>query len=456
MTLEAASVAVSPARAADGVRRVTWVPSRWLVAASLVPAIVALAAIVVRPIAWASLVVDVALLALAWLQWRSLPVAALAVDREVPDVLAVGRPNRVVLRIKNRTGLALVVRLADDLIDHATAEGLPDRFELAPHGQKTLHYDLRPQRRGAFELGDHTVRYTRRGCLFWRQERLAAMDPVRVYPDVLAVRQYDTWARQGIERLPGTARTRGGESEFARLRPYSRDDEFRHIDWRATARRRELTVREFQTETQQSVFVMLDAGRAMRAEAEGLSFLDHALNATLMLGHVALVRGDQVGLLAFDDEPRAFVAPAGGRGTERTIIRAVFDLQPRLAEPDFASVFTLARARVQRRSLVVLFTQVLEPVAAARLGVLLRGLLPRHLPLCVLLRDRDVDRLARDAPASARDLYVHAAAAEAIVWREQLVRDLRKAGVLVIDAYPEQVTPALLRRYAEIKARRLL
>lgn len=437
-------------------QRATWVPTRWLVAAAVVPTVVAIGALVVRPVAFAALAVDAVVFALALWHWRSLPVQAVAIEREVPDVLAVGRPNTVVLRIKNRSRDALTVRLTDDLFEGCTAEGLPAQFELAPFGQHTLRYQMRPLRRGAFVVGDHVVRYTRPGALLWRQERIAASTPVSVYPDVLAVRQYDAWARQGLERVPGSARTRGGESEFERLRKFTRDDEVRHIDWRATARRREFTVRQFQTETQQSLLVMLDTGRAMRAEAEGLSFLDHALNATLMLGHVALSRGDQVGLLAFDDEPRAFVAPAGGQATERSLIRAVFDLHPRLAEPDFGRVFAFARTRVQRRSLVVLFTQVLEPAAATRLGTLLRGLMPRHLPLCVLLRDRDVDQLAHDAPTVARDLYVNAAAAEAIQWRDQLLRDLRKAGVLVIDAYPEQVTPALLRRYAEIKARRLL
>jgi uncharacterized protein (DUF58 family) len=292
--------------------------------------------------------------------------------------------------------------------------------------------------------------------LLTRQERLAARHEVRVYPDVLALRQYDAWARQGQELVAGTAKMRGGESEFERLRAYLPDDEYRHIDWRASARRRSLTVRQYQTETQQSVLVMIDCGRAMRAEAEGLSFLDHALNATLMLSHVALERGDQVGLVAFDDAPKEFVQPGSGAGTERKIIQAVFDLEARLAEPDYPAVFSFVKTRVRRRSLVVLFTQVLDPAAASRLAVLLRGLMPRHLPLCVLLRDRDVDRLAIEAVHQSRELYVRGAAAEAILWRQQLLRDMRAAGVLVIDAYPDQMTPQVVKRYVEIKGRQLL
>jgi uncharacterized protein (DUF58 family) len=280
---------------------------------------------------------------------------------------------------------------------------------------------------------------------------------VRVYPDVLAVRAYDLWARQDRQQaMTGTLKMRGGETEFERLRQYTRDDEFRHIDWKATARRRALTVRQFQTETEQNVLLLLDCGRAMRAEAEGLSFLDHALNASLMLAHVALTRGDQVGLLAFDDAPRGFVAPGGGDATERKIIRAVYDLEARLVEPDYAAAFAFARTRVRKRSLVVLLTQVLDQAAAARVSALLRGLMPRHLALCVLLRDRDVDQLVAGEVKDPRELYVRGAAAEAILWREALIRDLKSAGVLVLDAYPEQMTPQVVKRYVEVKARQLL
>lgn len=456
MSIEATSPPSIAARVVRERRIATWLPTPLLLWSAAVPLLVAVAAVVFRPIAFVALAVDAAVLAAAMISWRTLPRDALEIERRVPAVLSVGRPNAIEVRVKNRSNVALDVQLNDDLFEYASAEGLPARFTLAPFGEHTLRYTVRPTRRGAFVLGDHIVRFTRRGALLWRQERRAASDDVSVYPDVLAVRQFDAWARQGLERVPGSARTRGGESEFERLRPYGRDDEVRHIDWRATARRRELTVRQFQTETQQSVVVMLDTGRTMRAEAEGLSFVDHALNATLMLGHVALSRGDQLGFLAFDDEPRAFVPPAHGLAVERTVIRAAFDLHARLAEPDFERVFAFVRTRVRKRSLVVIFTQVVDATAAAQLARLVRGLMPRHLPLCILLRDRDVDHLAMNRPAAPHDVYVNAAAAEAIQWRDQMARDLRIAGVIVIDAYPEAVTPSLLRKYAEIKSRQLL
>jgi uncharacterized protein (DUF58 family) len=437
--------------------RARWLPTRRLVAATTVPLALALGALVFPQVGAAVAAIDGVIFLVCLLDWVRTPRGAIEIARETPDVYAVGRSNPVALHLKNRSKRTLTVVVNDDLFEGAVSEGLPATVRLPPHGRATLRYQVRPNRRGAYELGDHFVRYTSRGGLVTRQERLAARDELKVYPDVIAVRAYDLWARQDrADRTTGTLKMRGGESEFERLRQYSRDDEFRHIDWKATARRRSLTVRQYQTETQQNVLVMLDCGRAMRAEAERLSFLDHALNATLMLAHVALARGDQVGLLAFDDTPRDFVPPGPGDATERKIISAVYDLEARLMEPDYTAAFTFVKTRVRRRSLVVVFTQVLDPAAAGRLATLLRGLMPRHLPLCVMLRDRDIDQLAVGDVHDPRDVYVRGAAAEAILWREQLLRDMRHAGVLVIDAYPDQMTPQVLKRYVEIKARQLL
>src|SRR6185369_8004458 len=131
--------------------------------------------------------------------------------------------------------------------------------------------------------------------LWWRQQRVVASDAVRVYPDVRAVRTYDLLARQNREALMArAARLRGGETEFERLRDHLRDDPFRFIDWKATARRQKLTVREHQKERDQTVVCVLDSGRLMTAQSDGLTYFDHALNATLMMAHVAARAGDHI------------------------------------------------------------------------------------------------------------------------------------------------------------------
>jgi uncharacterized protein (DUF58 family) len=304
------------------------------------------------------------------------------------------------------------------------------------------------------------VRYPTPLGLWRRQLRLSAKSRVKVYPDVQQVRAYDLLARQDREHsMMRTARRRGGESEFERLREYNQDDEFRAVDWKATARHRKLIAREYQLERNQSLMFLLDCGRLMTAETGGLSHLDHALNATLMMAHVAGRGGDHVGLLAFDQTVRAYLPPAGGARASQRIIQASYDLHPALVEPDYAAAFEQLARRCRKRTLVILFTQVVDDVSAAEMARLVRGLLPRHLPLCVLLRDVDVDRIAEPAGPPAPnelDVYLRGAAAELIAWREKLLRDLKASGVLVLDVAPGELTPALIRRYLEIKARQLL
>jgi uncharacterized protein (DUF58 family) len=249
---------------------------------------------------------------------------------------------------------------------------------------------------------------------------------------------------------------RGGDTEFERLRPYQRGDESRHVDWRATARRDDLTVRQFQAESNQNVVFAIDIGRGMRGESAGISSMDRALNAALLTADVALRGGDRAGLVAFDDAPRAYLRPAGGRVGGRKLIRAVYDLEAGLHATDYRAAMTFLKSRVRARSLFVIFTNLLEPRSAKELSRAVRGLVPQHLPLCVFLRDMETEALFEAPARNEEDLYVRAAAAESLSWREGIMRSLRHAGVLVLDARPDEMTPSLVKRYLEVKARRLL
>jgi uncharacterized protein (DUF58 family) len=290
--------------------------------------------------------------------------------------------------------------------------------------------------------------------LFEAQRRVAVDTALRVYPDFRQLRHDGLRAREDEQRLPVRVRRRpGGENEFERLRPYVRGDSYRHIDWRATARRREPITREFGQESNQNVILLLDAGRMMSARAGDLSAFDHALNAALMVGQTALRHGDRVGLLAFDRDVRAWLPPrAGSQGGSR-LIRGLYDVFPSDHEPDYALAFRHLATRVRRRSLVVLFTSVVDEVNGALARQLVGALARRHVPLCVWVRDPEVEALLH---APGVDPYTRAAAAELAGWRERALEDLRHRGALVVDEDPAALTPNLLARYLEIKARRLL
>jgi uncharacterized protein (DUF58 family) len=160
--------------------------------------------------------------------------------------------------------------------------------------------------------------------------------------------------------------------------------------------------------------------------------------------------------MTFDDAPRSFLRPTGGRTGARKLTRAAYALEAGMAATDYRAAMTFLQSQVRARSLFVVFTNLLDPRSAKDLAASMRSAIPRHLPLVVLMRDMDVEALAKEAARGEVDLYVRAAAAEALAWRDSLVRQLQRAGVLVLDAAPGDVTPKLVKRYLEIKARRLL
>ena len=378
-------------------------------------------------------------------------------ERGVAAILSVGRANAVTVSLRNKSRRALRGTMADDPIADASTQGLPARFVLPPLGAATLRYEVTPTRRGARDFGGMHVRYASPLGLLARQESTIVRSRADVYPDVHAARSLEMLRRQGRQdaRL-GSLRVRGGDTEFERLRPYQHGDEVRHIDWRASARRDDPTVRQYQAESNQSVVFALDVGRSMRGESGGLTSLDHALNAALLASDVALRGGDRAGLLTFDDAPRAFVTPAGGRAAGSKLTRASYAIEATFAATDYRAALSFLLAQVRARSLLVIFTNLLDERSSRDLSSAVRSLLPKHLPLCVMMRDMDVESLAVAPVKATHDLYVRAAAGEMLAWRGALIRSLRKAGVLVLDARPGDVTPSLVKSYLEIKARRLL
>jgi uncharacterized protein (DUF58 family) len=389
----------------------------------------------------------------ALLGWR-VPLRAVL---EAPDVFSLGQPNAVRAVLESRARRRLRVRVAQDLFEEASAPELPVEAVIPARGSAAVRWRVVPRRRGDHVLGRIFVRYPTPLGLFHRQCALGEPHPVRVYPDLASLRTYDLLARQDREHgLFRTLRRQGGESEFERLREYSPDDEYRSIDWRATARSRKLIVRQYQIESNQSLMFVLDAGRLMTAMSHGTSLFDHALNASLLLAHVAVSKGDRVGLLGFDDDVRAFVSPGAGPAAQRRLIKASYALYPRLVESDYDQAFRTLGTRVRKRTLAVLFTQVVDDAAASVVLGRARRLLPTHLPLVVLFRDTEIEGLATQAVAGSADLYAKAAAAEELRRRDAFARALGRAGVHVLDVRPAALTPALVNRYLEIKARNLL
>lgn len=380
------------------------------------------------------------------------------VTRELPRTCSLGVPLTSEVTVENRTSLTLVGSLCDDL---------PENFQAAPHehalrlptmGRMTAQRKLTPMRRGAFTLEYVYLRFSSPLKLWVRHLRLDVHNQLNVYPDMKQLSDYALLARTNRLSLIGVRRTRriGQDSDFERLRDYSRDDNYRHIDWRSTARRRKLTVRQFQSDQSQRVIFLLDCGRMMTNERDGYSLLDHALNSTLMMAYVALSQGDAVGMLCFSDTIHSYIPPQGGKSQMNRLIQAGFDQFPRLVESRYDQAFLYLSAHCKRRSLVVLATNVIDEVNASAVVDYLGNINGQHLPLGILLRDREMFEAADAPDGDPFQMYRAAAAADILLWRDQVIKDLVYRGVLVVDAFPDELTAPLVNQYLEVKAKHLL
>lgn len=434
------------------------IPSRTSVLLAIIPLLLGLVSIADATLVWPMLAADAGIVLAMGTDALLARKRLVTVHRTVATgVFSVGRPNLVRLELRSLSHRKLAVSVKDDLFAHCETDDLPVEGTLPPRGRAVLEYRLFPTHRGSYRLRDHWVRYRSPLGLWIRQQRIRARDTVRVYPDVQAVRTYDLLAKQNREmEMVRATRMRGGESEFECLREYTRDDEYRSIDWKATAHKRKLISRQYQLERNQTIMFALDCGRLMTPRSAGLPLLDHALNAALLLGHVAARSGDQAGLFAFSDKVHRYVAPTSGSGVAGRMVRATFDLHAELVESNFQAAFTQVGTQLRKRSLIVIMTQIIDDTAATELLRTVRSLRPRHLPLCVIFRDPDLEAMARPDRKGAAALYDAAAASELLAWRDHLLRNLKKSGALVLDIEPSELTPALVSRYFDIKVRHLL
>ncbi|MBL4689715.1 MAG: DUF58 domain-containing protein [Nannocystaceae bacterium] len=434
------------------------IPSRTLVVLTAFPVAFALGVAFEPSLLWPLLALDGviiigAVIDLLWARGTKVTVEG----RVAPEVMSIGRANVVRVQLRSHSSRPLTVTLFEDLFEHGRSPDLPLKIKLAPGSRAEASYRVVPTRRGAYTLGDHWIRHRSPLGLWIRQHRIAAEVAVRVYPDVQAVRAYELMAPHN-RAVAGSRLTRykGGESEFEALRNYNRGDQYRAIDWKATARRCKLICRDYQLERNQSVMFALDSGRLMTAVVDELPLFDHALNSALMMAHIVGRTGDDAGVMTFADETRSYVPPLAGRQMARRFVQATFDVHPELRETDFRAAFLRVAGRLRKRSLIVIMTQVIDEGGAKDLLETTRTLGRRHLPLCVLLRDSQLEQLTQPSGGGVGALYDAAAAAELLARRDQLVRDLRNAGALVLDVLPADLTPALVNQYLEVKVRHLL
>jgi uncharacterized protein (DUF58 family) len=244
---------------------------------------------------------------------------------------------------------------------------------------------------------------------------------------------------------------RGEGREFESLREHQHDDDFRNIDWKASAKRGKLITRHYETERDQRLMILLDTGRLMRPRIGPYRKLDYAINAAVHLAQVALHKGDLVGYALFDDELRAFSEPKKGHAQVAHLVRQVTPLQPTRYESDYGSVFHHVLKRCSRRTLIVCFTDLGDPHSARRLLEAALPLVPRHLPVIVTVSNSEILAVTRQMPANEFEAYRHVAAME--IWNDyqRTLRGLRGRGLASVSVPADELSAATINEYLRIK-----
>jgi uncharacterized protein (DUF58 family) len=434
-------------------------PTRRFCYLYIVPLIALLIAPLVPPAQGLAFLLNIVYLLLLLIDYRRASVArSLIVKRVLKQRLSLGVENKVSVRVANLGSRALKLKIVDDAPATFTIQNNDFEFILQPGEERELEYIVTPHRRGDYEFRDLHVETLGPWGLARRVYQVSGRAFVKVYPNLKGVEQWALLTRKrhlaeiGVHKI----RKRGQGSEFDQLRLYNQDDEYRSINWKATARRNLPITSVYQTEKSQSVVVLLDAGRRMAAWVGGLSKLDYAINASLLLAYVASVSDDNISLGVFNKDLLSWLAPRKGRMQYRRFMEQLYACEADLCHTNYRASFVSLSKKMKKRSLVVIMTDVLDPDSAAELEQAVSIFRPRHLPLVVSLRDPTLREIAERQPVNSSELYETVVAQEVFLDRRRMARDIQRRGVYTVDAAPEDFSVAVVNEYLRLKARREL
>jgi len=400
--------------------------------------------------------------------WELFAVArarrSLRCERKVSEVLEISAQGEVNIVITNPTNMPLVVAVKDEPpLDFRwdAPSKRPDQILpllgtlLPPRSQVSLRYFVTPMRRGEFRFGEVNLKLSTPLMFVWLPVRYPLPQTVRVLPNLAQARKYALLMRKvrmremGFRQIP----LKGAGTEFSSLRDYLPDDDPRWIDWNATARRGRLVSKEFELERGQNIVAVLDAGRVMATRLDGLTKLDYAVNAAAFALHIAHNLEDRVGLMIFSDRIQRWLPPSKGVRQWESILEALRQVEPQLVEANYAGAFAHLLQNLPRRSLLLIFTDLIDPDTSEALITYAKMLAEKHLVLVVALSDYELRLLLAEPIDEPSDLYRQAAAVAVLNDRLRAVAQLRESGVNVLDTSPEALFNTLLEHYLLAKRR---
>lgn len=391
----------------------------------------------------------------AWLLYRSKGIRA---SRQCAGRFSNGDDNKVTLRVESSYPFPLDLSVIDETPVIFQQRDIDFRLSLAPGEGKTIEYTLRPTRRGEYAFGHIRVFASTRLGLISR--RFTCGDPiaVKVYPSFLMLHRYellamsDNLTEMGIKRI----RRVGHQTEFEQIKEYVKGDDYRTINWKASARRHQLMVNVYQDERSQQIYSVIDKGRVMQQAFQGMTLLDYAINASLVLSYVAMRKDDKAGLVTFDERFDTFLPASRKAGQMQAMLENLYKQSTTFGETDFSALCVHLGKHVNKHSFLVVYTNFGSLTAMNRQLPYLQQLARQHRVLVVFFEDTDLkEYIAR--PADSTEAYYHHVIAEKFAFEKRLiVSTLKQHGIYSLLTTPGNLSIDVINKYLEMKSRQLL
>lgn len=327
------------------------------------------------------------------------------------------------------------------------------KIKIKPLEKAAITLKIFPERRGLFKSKLYFIKAKSIFRLVNIYRKYQHDLTINVVPTTFVQGDSFRFLQEKIKKFEGYQKNRriGEGSDFEMLRDYIKGDEFGHIDWKATARRRKPVSRLYRLENNFELSLMIDCGRLMATEVKGVSLLDYAVNAAVVLSYAAVKGNDSVSLTAFGSQIIKYIPPSKNLKTIKRLNYALSDLQYQFAESDYQTAFGFIRSKLNKRSLIVLFTDIIDDSNLKIYHKYFSLIKKKHIVLLVLLRDKNLFQTADSIPGTKTSIYTKAAAVDLVLRRNKAIFDLKRLGIEVLDLFPEQVNADTLNKYLNIK-----
>ena len=366
-----------------------------------------------------------------------------------------GDINPVTLIIRSNYALEMRIRVLDELPFQFQERGLVFHAKLPAWSTVDLEYNVRPVQRGVYVHGAIQVFVSSVLGLVERRFSEDAAREVAVYPSYLQLRKYELLAISDRLTLAGIKKVRhvAQHAEFERIREYIPGDDRRTVNWKATARRGRMMVNQYQDESAQQVFSLIDTGRVMKMPFDGLSLLDHAINASLVISSIAMHKEDKAGIITFSDKVHDVLPPSRQKGQMQAILQLLYAQQTGHKETDFERAYIAVRRHIHQRSLLLLFTNYESVTALKRQLPYLQRIARQHLLIPIFFINTELEDELALRPRNTEEVYIRTTVEKMMYEKKLIARELQRQGMPAILCRPQDLTVSVIDRYLELKAR---